>query len=1066
MITIKEKIFHIYTRSLNLNERFNFHNNYKNEFSPSDFKVKFKDWKKIAFDNNEEFFENRIKDLNKNSNEISKYFSKFHYSENIDYPEWVGFLEKIIKNFPAAENELQLFKNRLVPFQEIYNPIVKSLVGFIVERISPYKIKITENGIHDLELGLYNFCRNHFGQTIFFEYKIFKSRFDNPITKILEKSKNYSSDEIYNLFISQFTQEQFLSILLEYPLLAKLIAISFSNIVENLIESIVRLNSDINEIEEIFEINTDEIKIERIEPSLSDFHNGGKSVISFTLTSGTKLIYKPRSLDTDKLYYKILDFLENEKVIFPQFEPKMLIREHYGWIEKIEQEACNDKSEVNEYYENAGSLLAIIYILGGNDFHFENVIAKGKHPVLIDLETIIHPPYINVEENNYEDGLEKLRNDISFSVLRSGLIPSWATFRGKINIDISALGFYEPQQTPYDTPKYTNEGSDNIGVEYTKYHITEKFNVAYLQKQKAIPFNFINEIKHGFEKVYNYFMQNNCKEIVDIIGSNKIRYIYRSTNDYGFVMRQLLNPKFLRDGVYHSFLIDRLFPNKKFVDEKNYLTYLKIFEAEQEQLSRFDVPYFYMKADGKNFHFDNKHLENLVSQSAVEVIQNRILKLSEDDKKLQLQIISRSLNYREFNRDFNYNDKIPKATLENSQFENELKRIAEKLINDSVEGPNDTVNWLIAEFAEDQHKPFVSANNLILYTGLSGIGIFFSSMYFHFKDEKYKKISSKILAQFEQILLNKNLSYMYESIPNGIGVGIGSIIYSLVTMAEFLDSEKAIELAENFAEKIEDERISRDSGFDLLSGNSGLIIAFEKLYKLTKKQIYLDQADKCVNHLIQSSKLIDGLKLIPTVEGKVLTGFSHGAAGIAYALLRINHFLNKPEIKFLAEEHLKFERKHFNADEKNWPDFREKIDEVKFGFMTAWCHGSAGIGYSRLALKNFCDDEVLDKEILDAVENSKNYKLIGSDHVCCGNFSVIEFLNEAGNQYNNKELIDEAKIRASELVLRAQKYEDYIYFTQSSMRIINPSFFQGISGIGYSLLKIVNPKIKSVLMFE
>jgi len=37
-----------------------------------------------------------------------------------------------------------------------------------------------------------------------------------------------------------------------------------------------------------------------------------------------------------------------------------------------------------------------MYALEGNDFHFENIIAAGEHPMLIDLETLFQP-YLRIK---------------------------------------------------------------------------------------------------------------------------------------------------------------------------------------------------------------------------------------------------------------------------------------------------------------------------------------------------------------------------------------------------------------------------------------------------------------------------------------------------------------------------------------------------------------------------------------------------------------------------------------------------------------------------------------------
>ena len=40
---------------------------------------------------------------------------------------------------------------------------------------------------------------------------------------------------------------------------------------------------------------------------------------------------------------------------------------------------------MKRFYERQGGYLALLYMLQATDFHHENLIAAGEHPVLLDL---------------------------------------------------------------------------------------------------------------------------------------------------------------------------------------------------------------------------------------------------------------------------------------------------------------------------------------------------------------------------------------------------------------------------------------------------------------------------------------------------------------------------------------------------------------------------------------------------------------------------------------------------------------------------------------------------------
>jgi lantibiotic modifying enzyme len=93
---------------------------------------------------------------------------------------------------------------------------------------------------------------------------------------------------------------------------------------------------------------------------------------------------------------------------------------------------------------------------------------------------------------------------------------------------------------------------------------------------------------------------------------------------------------------------------------------------------------------------------------------------------------------------------------------------------------------------------------------------------------------------------------------------------------------------------------------------------------------------------------------LPGVQGQ--TGFSHGAAGISWALLELWRATGEARFREAAREGFRFERACFDAQRCNWADFRGGEAD----YQSVWCHGSGGIALSRLrAWKMLGDDELL-----------------------------------------------------------------------------------------------------------
>ena len=109
------------------------------------------------------------------------------------------------------------------------------------------------------------------------------------------------------------------------------------------------------------------------------------------------------------------------------------------------------------------------------------------------------------------------------------------------------------------------------------------------------------------------------------------------------------------------------------------------------------------------------------------------------------------------------------------------------------------------------------------------------------------------------------------------------------------------------------------------------------LYRATKLLEVLDKAVLCGEHLLQHrSESRHGPRAWKTLSRKeMLTGFSHGAAGIAYALLKLYEATGESSFREAALEAVAYETSVFLPEVSNWPDFRQQPSEGGYACMTA-----------------------------------------------------------------------------------------------------------------------------------
>lgn len=127
---------------------------------------------------------------------------------------------------------------------------------------------------------------------------------------------------------------------------------------------------------------------------LGDMHNKGKCTVLIE-TDLEKFICKP-VVNTELMIFhqEILKIL-NFKGDFDFGLLTINTKNHgYSRIEYIENEPCKD---INKFAYHYGSLLFVLVLLKGVDFHSENIFCVDSSPVVIDCESLFYPIISNAK---------------------------------------------------------------------------------------------------------------------------------------------------------------------------------------------------------------------------------------------------------------------------------------------------------------------------------------------------------------------------------------------------------------------------------------------------------------------------------------------------------------------------------------------------------------------------------------------------------------------------------------------------------------------------------------------
>jgi type 2 lantibiotic biosynthesis protein LanM len=287
------------------------------------------------------------------------------------------------------------------------------------------------------------------------------------------------------------------------------------------------------------------------------------------------------------------------------------------------------------------------------------------------------------------------------------------------------------------------------------------------------------------------------------------------------------------------------------------------------------------------------------------------------------------------------------------------------------------------------------------------------------------------------------------------------VIYVLAHLGALWNEAELISKAEDIVKTLPD-LIDQDEQLDIIGGAAGCILSLLSLYSISRSESTLDMAIRCGELLVtRATRQQNGWAWGNAKFGKrPLAGFSHGAAGIAYALTELAAQARQERFCTVALDAMAYERSLFDAKAENWPDLREletsnHTDEAGGDtFPVAWCHGAAGIGLGRLNMLWHFDNVAIRAEIEAAVRTTLAWGLGDNHTLCHGALGNLEFLLQAGETLVKPDIAISAN-RITLSILESIASEGWKCGLPANIE--TPGLMTGIAGIGYGLLRLVKP---------
>jgi len=1048
-------------------------------------------WCQIAVKGDREKFQRRLAWDGLSNETVRWLLANYDRIEPVVPPVWLNTLKQVIETAEkfssanAGKKQPAINSERPIAFEDFYLPclqVAQNLLKDALKEHNNYKKLLAGDVQTALERKLLESLAQIFAPTLMQEFAQFRTS-GNALRDFLTISvQGASKRDKYQAFLQYHLQDGFRSLFEKYSVLGRLAAITIDFWVESTSELINRLVTDWLAIEQRFSLHQPLNQVVDIALGLSDNHKRGRTVAALTFDSGLKLIYKPKDLALEVAFGDLLKWCNQHKINLAFKFPEVLNCSTHGWAEFIESLSCETEDEVRRFYQRSGMLMCLIHILEGTDCHYENLIASGEYPVLVDMETLLHPEIKNSESVQIHD-YPQITQKLATSVLRTTLLPmkKLVVESDRVSIDLSGLGKVEEQTVPSLTWKHIN--TDGIKVEEATINLTPKPNVPTLKEVFVEPKNFINEVVTGFEQMYRWVIEQREQLLSEDsplmqFADKECRWVFRNTRTYATILLNSCQPDFMEVGMAHSVGLDVL--SRGFLTSSNKPDFWAILGAEKQEMEQLDLPMLTANTSSKHLHLVNGTIiPDLFEKSSFERVICRVQSLSEADLMFQSQVISLSLCSR-FLEEPKLNQSDPlsspahgtalKDSITPQILLNESINIARTFEQQLDRASGNGVAWLGMGYEHSNQSFYIQNTGLNLYDGCLGVSLFLAALAKVTSDSQWRDLSLTTLNPLRQVLQELTPDTNQKLLKRlGIGgaEGIASLIYGLVRISQLVDEPTLLQEAHQVTALITSEQITADKTFDVVGGTAGTILGLLSLFAATEKMTpspVLELAIACGEHLLNHQVgNQDEPKAWKTWRDHRLTGFSQGAAGIAYALLRLFAVTEDSRWLEAAQEAIAYEQTKFSPDAQNWLDMRS--EEPKF--QVSWAQGAAGIALARLGTLSVLDTDSIRQQIAIGLETTQQSMVWGVDSLCWGNFGRIETLLVAAQTLNCPHLLTAAHQATAVVLEKARSQGTFTLFLHGSSQTMNPGFFQGLSGIGYQLLRLAYPdQLPSVLLWQ
>lgn len=856
-------------------------------------------------------------------------------------------------------------------------------------------------------------------------------------------------------FVDALTRGRLISILQDYPMLARQLAsaihysigsaVSFAEIHKAAWTSICQL-SGVDATAKIHDVTF----------GLSDEHLPGMTVARVRATDGRTFIFKPRSSATDTVFRELLRQVHFSNSAIEHISPKTLSVGEFSWTVDVSEPSTGGYVDRHRYFACLGRLLALFWLLGTTDIHFENLMCSGGLPSIVDTETLIHPTSVHILPNSSAcEALVALQHELSSSVLATLLLPnSRQVLAGLAQFDASAV-----RESPLAaTPARVLRWRRNADGQWTPTYAQERFAIASNGSVNASASDRACLYAAFRDSAAEFTQIDFVPRILEAARYVPFRVLIRPTVVYSRCLDALTHPRYLRSGAEWSLQLSRLCRVTAKYSRSD--SFSRLVQAEHDAMLIGCVPRFTTMIDS-HIVVDGfgRRIDGVLATSAEECLATRV---RDADAALQCDLVRGTLGISADpnTRLLSMRDGPRAATSAIDTAVQVALRCCSVLVSDMRVASDGSAIWMGLSPSTAGRGVAFHTPDEGLYSGVSGIALALAAASLwgtpdcaDAADAAWSTVKSLVEAK----LARTDPRWHRGGLASGVECAAytGTILTSITGNPRFAsDSQQWIEELASLPALSE-----RWDVCDLLAGHAGSLLCVLAIRESCLAPACIDMATDRLSAILARAVTLDNGRVCWRSSSGSYEGFAHGNSGIALALARAaERGIADAKALTIIEGAILWENDAVCRASGGWTEH-----EGTFCGMTdpaQWCHGASGIGLGRLRLLRSAAlfpalIDMIEADVRRACSIVLSSAPLPSDYPCCGSTGRLSLLFEATRQGLCP---DDVFVRSLQAWLDSVEEHGLRLLPATGAGLVPYGFFQGLAGVAYSLLRLRLPE--------